>query len=153
MMQIFDARILNTNGARITPFLIFFLATHSATYCLQFVSHCLERLRSHSLPLNLRCSYMTYLSSFLARCKILPIDAIVNTIGSLIEECENGARRADQHMFQKDCFIFDQELMDDTSTSAQYQVCTTMRLIVHGYNRHEHLGFCEVPRCSCNCCC
>lgn len=130
-MLSFDARILNTNGAKSAPFLVYYLATQHTTCCQQFVKHCLERLRSRSMPSVLRCSYVAYLSSFLARCKILPIDTIVNTIVSLIEECEDCARKADQHILQKDNFIFDQDLMDDNSSSAEHPVSASLTLLMN----------------------
>lgn len=92
----FESRLVNAVDAMCTPYLIFYLATRDSTLSAQFVKYCLERVLSPSMPAMLRCSYASYLASFLSRCGLLSVEDVVSTLSALVGGCEQTARRVDQ---------------------------------------------------------
>lgn len=92
----FESRLVNVVHARCTPYLIFYIATQDSTYSVRFVNHCLTKVLSPSMPAMLRCSYASYLASFLSRCGLLHADDVVSTLSTLVRSCEKYARRVDE---------------------------------------------------------
>lgn len=95
-MSAFDSIIVNTHGVRCTPFLIFYMCNQDE-YCRgSFVHHCKDRALNTMMPPPLRCAYVSYLASFMARSALLTTRAVVDCLVPLIAECERYARLTDE---------------------------------------------------------
>ncbi|GMH36312.1 hypothetical protein BSKO_04180 [Bryopsis sp. KO-2023] len=121
VMSVFDARIVNTRRARCAPYLIFYLCIQDERCINDFVRHCLDGVLDARMPPSLRCSYVSYLASFLARCALLPTKAVVDCLVFLLDECERYARMVDQRDLHQGLWAVDHDASFDKTSMRSSQ--------------------------------
>ncbi|CAN8287514.1 unnamed protein product [Cochlearia groenlandica] len=135
LFESFENFILNTYKSKFTQFLMFYACSLDPENCgVKFATKLVDIFLSRSKPRPTRMSAVSYLASYLARGKFLPVSFLASMVKRLVDECAdycrtcNDDKRPETHqVFYSGC----QAIM--------YVLCFRMRSILDVPRFHSEL--------------
>ncbi|CAO3588718.1 unnamed protein product [Absidia cylindrospora] len=89
LLDSFDRTVLKTIRSRYTQFLLFYFCSLDSQYASHFLDHLFQHVTDPLRPNVTRIAAAAYISSYVARAKFMPPEAIQHAMAKLCHYCED----------------------------------------------------------------